>query len=108
MTRKISIDGIIFHVEPVGYEILLAYMDAWLQGNAQRKALWEEQAAEYLLQKLRNGKTVTTTEDVNGLTEILKEVPFIAEPTLPGRNGKTHKFRSGFGRYLTQIATGLW
>ncbi len=107
MTRKISIDGIIFHVEPVGFEILRAYLDAWDQGNAHRKAQWEEQAAEYLLQKLRDGKSVTTAEDVKGLTEILKEVPFKADPeATTNRNGYSSK--SKFGQYITQIAMGLW
>ena len=105
MTRKISIDGIIFHVEPVGFEILRAYLDAWDQGNASRKAQWEEQAAEYLLQKLRDGHNVTTTEDVQGLTEILKEVPFKMEISAR-KNGKSS--RSSFGQLITQIAVGLW
>lgn len=108
MTRKISIDGIIFHVEPVGYEILVAYLDAWKQGDAQRKALWEELAAEYLLQKLKKGKNVTTTDDVQGLTEILKDAPFIFDPVVSRRNGKGSRPRSRFGHYINQIAMGLW
>lgn len=103
MTRKISIDGIIFHVEPLGYEILRAYLDAWTKYNRKGKAQWEEQVAEYLLQKLRNGSSVTTTEDVNGLNEILKEVPFKIQSEEPQEPRK-----SRFGQYIAQIAIGLW
>ncbi len=104
MTRKINIDGITFHVEPVGYEMLRAYLDAWNQGNAARKAQWEEQAAEYLLQKLRGSNTVTTTNDVKGLTDILKEVPFKIDPMAP-LNRVT---KPTIGRFISQLAMGLW
>ena len=73
MTRRINISGIIFNVEPIGYEILRAYLDAWNQMNPQYKALWEEQAAEYLLQKLRGSHSVTTTSHVEGFIVINPE-----------------------------------
>jgi len=104
MTRKISIDGIIFHVEPVGYEILRAYLDAWTKYNQKGRAHWEEQVAEYLLQKLRTGSSVTSTEDVQGLNEILKEVPFKIRSS--EENDEPRKSR--FGQYIAQIAMGLW
>ncbi len=100
MTRKINISGIIFHVEPVGYEILRAYLDAWSQMNPLSKPRWEEQAAEYLLQKLKGNNTVTTTDHVEGMNSVLEEVSF------PSLNNLTHgaKWRG----YFTQVAFGLW
>lgn len=100
MTRKINISGIIFHVEPVGYEILKAYLDAWSQVNPLSKAQWEEQAAEYLLQKLKGSNTITTTAHVEGMNNILKEVPFPTSNNL--KNGKKGS------HYFTQVAFGLW
>ena len=73
MTRKISISGITFNVEPVGYEMLRAYLGAWNQMNPESKAQWEEQAAEYLLQKLRGSNSVTTTGHVEGFIVISPE-----------------------------------
>ena len=105
MTRKISIDGIIFHVEPVGYEILRAYLDAWNKYNRKGRAHWEEQVAEYLLQKLRNGSAVTSTQDVQGLNEILKEVPFKIDSS---ESTDEPKKSSRLGQYIAQIAMGLW
>ena len=100
MTRKINISGIIFHVEPVGYEILRAYLDAWSQMNPLSKARWEEQVAEYLLQKLKGSNTVTTTDHVEEMNNVLEEVSFPSSYDLT-RGAK-------WGRYFTQVAFGLW
>jgi len=73
MTQRINISGIIFNVEPIGYEILRAYLGSWNQMNLESKAQWEEQAAEYLLQKLGGGTSVTTTSHVEGIIVISPE-----------------------------------
>lgn len=67
MTRRITIAGIIFNVEPIGYDILRAYQDAWKQWNPQHKQQWEEQAAEHLLQQLTRGQSITTLDHIEGI-----------------------------------------
>ena len=100
MTRRINISGIIFNVEPVGYEILRAYQDAWKQMNPQSKGQWEEQVAEYLLQQLNGNTTITTTAHIEGMNKVLSEVPFPNANNL-GNGGR-------WGQFFTQIAFGLW
>ena len=100
MTRRINISGIIFNVEPVGYEILRAYLEAWNQINSKAKNQWEEQVAEYLLQRLGGNSTITTTAHVEGMNKVLAEVPF--PQTTPPKNSRN------WNSYLTQIAFGLW
>ncbi len=110
MTRKISIDGIIFHVEPVGFEMLKAYQDAWAQFNTDRQSLWEEQAAAYLLQRLKGRNTVTTLEDVKGLTEIFKDnTKENGNLSTPARQATSNRPQTGGSRnYFSQFALGLW
>ena len=67
MTRRITIAGIIFNVEPLGYEMLKAYKEALKQWNPQHKEQWEEQAAEHLLQQLNRDVSVTTLDHVEGI-----------------------------------------
>lgn len=100
MTRKINVSGIIFNVEPVGYEILKAYLDAWNQVDPKGKKQWEEQVAEYLLQRLSGGNSITTTAHIEGMNKVLKEVPF--PPVSNASKG------GNWGQYFSQIAFGLW
>lgn len=100
MTRKINVSGIIFNVEPVGYEILKAYLDAWNQVDPKGKKQWEEQAAEYLLQRLSGGNSITTTAHIEGMNEVLKEVP--VPPVSNANKG------GGWRQYFSQVAFGLW
>jgi hypothetical protein len=102
MTRKINISSIIFHAEPVGYELLKSYLDAWNQMNPQSKNQWEEQAAEYLLQQLNGNNTITTTAQVEGMNNVLHGVPF----PLPTSNKR--KNRNRWQHYVTQVSFGLW
>lgn len=99
MTRRIAIDGIIFNVEPLGYEILKAYLDAWSQLNPQRKQLWEEQAAEHLLQQLSGGKSVTTVAHVENINNVIPEATF---PVTHSRTGSDRR------DYYSRFIPGLW
>jgi hypothetical protein len=74
MTRRITIGGIIFHVEPVGHEILNAYLDAWKKLNPQMKTQWEELVAEHLLQQLHGSNSITTISHVEGIHKVLPEI----------------------------------
>ena len=96
MTRRITIAGIIFNVEPIGYEILKAYQNAWNQRNPRYKKLWEEQAAEHLLQQLTKEESVTTLDHVEGINKVLPEIPIATTPIKKE------------GNFLLQIAMGLW
>ena len=100
MTRRINISGIIFNVEPVGYQILRAYLDAWSQMNHQAKVQWEEMAAEYLLQQLNGNSMVTTTDQVEKMQQALPDIPFPTTGILA--NGLTVR------KYFNMIAFGLW
>jgi len=102
MTRKINISGIIFHAEPVGFEILKSYLDAWNQMNPQAKTLWEEQAAEYLLQQLNGNNTITTIAHVEGMNCVLNGVPFQSSTSNKLKN------RNKWQHYITQVSFGLW
>lgn len=99
MTRRIIIDGIIFNVEPLGYEILKAYLDAWKQSSPKQIKQWEELTAEHLLQRLTGGSSVTTVDHVEGIRKIIPEVSFA---------GKNRMRRSGMGSYFLKMAFGLW
>ncbi len=100
MTRRIAIDGIIFNVEPVGYEILKAYKDATRGLDAKTKQKWEENAAEHLLQQLRNGSNITTAAHLEGINAVSQEIPL----------ANVHKTKNATNRrrHLLQIALGLW
>jgi hypothetical protein len=100
MTRRINISGIIFNVEPVGYEILQAYLNAWSQFSKQTKTKLEEMAAEYLLQQLNGSNVVTTTDHVERMHQALPEIPF---PT----TDNSVKKHSGW-HLLSRVALGLW
>ena len=102
MTRKINISGIIFHAEPVGYELLKSYLDAWNQLNPQSKSLWEEQVAEYLLQQLNGNNTITTNAHVEGMNNVLHGVSFQLSTSNKLKN------RSKWQHYIPQLSFGLW
>jgi len=99
MTRKISIGGIIFNVEPVGHKILKAYLDAWKEFNPQLKKQWEELVAEHLLNQLQGGKNITTVSDVENIRKVLPEIPsrLLPEPYSSVRSG-----------YFSNLIVGLW
>lgn len=99
MTRRIAIGGIIFNVEPVGHEILKAYLDAWRQLNLNEKKQWEELVAEHLLQQLNGHHTVTTLSHVEGIHKVLPETP-LKITRRPMNQGK----RS----YFTNLILNLW
>ncbi|GJM30546.1 MAG: hypothetical protein DHS20C17_31810 [Cyclobacteriaceae bacterium] len=99
MTRKIIIDGIIFNVEPVGHEILKAYLDAWKQLNPKKRKQWEELVAEHLLQQLHGGCSTTTVSHVESIYKVMPEIPF-SNLTMPP-NAKRYQ-------YLTKLVFGLW
>ena len=99
MTRRITIGGIIFNVEPVGYEILKAYQDAW-ELDPRGKVKWEEHAAEYLLQMLQGGKSVTTLDHIERMNTQLPE------DTLNLIRPATNLTRKK--RYLLPMVFGLW
>jgi len=100
MTRRITIGGIIFNVEPLGYEILIAYLDAWKQLNPQKKKQWEELAAEHLLQRLTGGRSITTVDHIEGIIKILPEISSFTS--------KQRKKESTKGGYSLRMAFGLW
>jgi hypothetical protein len=99
MTHRITIAGVIFNVEPLGYEILRAYKDTWNKRNPHNQRQWEELTAEYLLQKLTNGESITTLDHVEGISQILPEVP-------PRSNHLKTEGRKG--KYFCQFSFGLW
>ena len=99
MTRRITVGGVIFNVEPVGYEVLKAYLKAWNQISPNKKKLWEELAAEHLLQQLNGGNSITTIAHVEGMNKKLSEVPF---PIV-----NTSRKVLSWGIYFAQLALGL-
>jgi hypothetical protein len=99
MTRRITIGGIIFHVEPVGYEILKAYLDAWKELNPQKKTQWEELVAEHLLQQLHGANSITTISHVEGIHAVLPEIP---------SRISHHTSNSTRNRYFSKTVFGLW
>ena len=99
MTRRITIAGVIFNVEPLGYEILRAYKDAWNKRNPHNQRQWEELTAEYLLQELTKGERITTLDHVEGISQVLPEVPLRSSHL---------KTEGGKGKYFFQLAFGLW
>ena len=99
MTRRITIAGIIFNVEPLGYEILSAYKDAWNKRNPHSQRQWEELTAEYLLQKLTKGVRITTLDHVEGISQILPEAP----PRSSHLETEGDK-----GKYCFPLSFGLW
>ena len=100
MTRRITIGGVIFNVEPLGYEILIAYLDAWKQLHPHKIKQWEEQAAEHLLQRLSGGRSVTTVDHVEGICKIL---PDVSAQAIKRRKKELRK--SG---YFLKMAFALW
>ena len=100
MTRRITVGGVIFNVEPVGYEILKEYLKAWNQISPSKREQWEVLAAEYLLQQLNGGNSVTTRSHVERMNKKLSEVPF------PKVN--TSRRGVGWGPYFAQLAFSLW
>lgn len=99
MTQRIIIDGIIFNVEPVGHEILKAYLDTWKQYNSNEIKQWEELVAEHLLQQLNGHSTVTTLSHVQGIHKVLP-----AKPLKINRR----PVNSGRKRYLANLVLNLW
>lgn len=99
MTRRITIGGIIFNVEPVGHEILKAYLDAWKQVNSNEIRQWEELVAEHLLQQLNGHSTVTTLSHVEGIHKVLPETPLKI---------KRRPVNTAKKRYFTNLLLNLW
>jgi hypothetical protein len=100
MTRRITIAGVIFNVEPLGYEILRTYQDAWNENNPHHQRQWEELTAEYLLQQLGRGDDITTLDHVEGITNVLPEV---------NHGHSTINLKpSGKRKYLFPLILGLW
>ncbi len=99
MTRRINIAGVIFNVEPLGYEILRAYQDAWNKKNPHNQRQWEELTAEYLLQQLSLGYSITTVDHVEGISKVLPEIPARSNSDNLGFN---------LNKYFHQLTLGLW
>ena len=103
MTRKITIDHVVFYLDPKAYEHLQNYLEYLTLTNSVRsRGKKEEQIAEYFLSLLSERNQVNTAHHVKTIVKKLE-----AEPRNLRMGSRLLSAKLLVGSYLGQLEWGV-
>lgn len=103
MTRKITIDHVVFYLDPKAYEHLQNYLEYLsLTNSVQSRARKEERIAEYFLSLLSENYQVNTAHHVKNIVKKLE-----TEPRNFSFGSRLLSGKLLVGQYLGQLEWGV-